>query len=60
MSITHKLRGKLSPIYSLADMVSECDNNPELIKLCIEQAKQVLAYKDEIDELLSQINDLDD
>lgn len=60
MSIAHKLRNKLSPIYGLADMVLEIKENPELLDIVIECAQKVKDNKDDIDEILSQLNDLED
>lgn len=50
-----KLRNQLSPIYGLADLVLLIDEKEGIKQLCIEQAKQAIKNKEEIDNLLVNI-----
>lgn len=51
-----KLRNQLSPFYNLADIVIKLEAHPELLKIVIDEAKQVKNNKSEIDRLLNIID----
>ena len=57
--IVHDVRGKLSPMYGLAQMVAECKHtkNDELNGLAVSMAKQAVVLMPQILELLDQIED---
>lgn len=47
-----KLRNRLSPLYSLVDMILLMEKKPEIKELLIEQAKQAVVNKEVINLLL--------
>ncbi len=53
-----KLRNKLSPIYSLADIIIALEKNfsPELLKIAIDTAKKTKTNQSEIDTILKKID----
>ena len=57
--IIKKLKNKLALHYSLADMILQLHEEPELKSLVIEQAKQMQKSKKIINELLKEIESVD-
>lgn len=54
-TLTAKLRNQLSPIYGLAEMIINSENDSDLMALTIEQARQAISLKSVIDNLLLAI-----
>ena len=59
--IVHDIKGKLSPSYSLAQLIAECKHseNEQINGMCVSMAKQAVVLIPQILELLDQIEDKD-
>jgi dsDNA-specific endonuclease/ATPase MutS2 len=56
-TVEARIKNLLNPIYTLAQMCVELENHPELLKSVIEQAKQAVSNKENLDELLKHVDD---